>query len=116
MIGISVFTIGIFIVIQCIFVYLPLTYPVSSLPRPPVAHHRTNSSQVYAASLFAGNDFTRSTLATGAVHFSRPLFHNLGVDRGVTLLAGLTCGCIFGVFGLYFYGEKLRAKSRFAAK
>jgi DHA1 family multidrug resistance protein-like MFS transporter len=97
-IGIAVFTIGIFIVIQCIFVYLPLTYPQ------------------YAASLFAGNDFARSTLATGAIHFSRPLFGNLGVDRGVTLLAGLTCGCIGGLFALYFYGPKLRAKSRFAAK
>lgn len=115
MIGISVFTIGIFIVIQCIFVYLPLTYPVSHCPLHQVCLD-TDTRQIYAASLFAGNDFTRSTLATGAVHFSRPLFHNLGVDRGVTLLAGLTCGCIFGVFGLYFYGEKLRAKSRFAAK
>ncbi|KIW00753.1 uncharacterized protein PV09_07735 [Verruconis gallopava] len=97
-IGISVFTIGIFIVIQCIFVYLPLSYPQ------------------YAASLFAGNDFARSTLATGAIHFSSPLFHNLGVDRGVTLLGGLTAGCILGVFTLYFYGSKLRARSRFAAK
>lgn len=32
-IGISVFTIGIFIVIQCVFVYLPLTYPVSRAPK-----------------------------------------------------------------------------------
>jgi DHA1 family multidrug resistance protein-like MFS transporter len=97
-IGISVFTIGIFIVLQCIFVYLPLTYPQ------------------YAASLFAGNDFTRSTLATAAIHFSRPLYGNLGIGRGCSLLAGLTCGCVFGVYGLFFYGEKLRARSKFAAK
>ncbi|KAK3045701.1 hypothetical protein LTS18_013622, partial [Coniosporium uncinatum] len=63
-IGILIFTIGIFLIIQCIFLYLPLTYPQ------------------YAASLFAGNDFTRSTLAAGAIHFSRPLFNNLGVARG----------------------------------
>jgi len=97
-IGILIFTIGIFLIIQCIFLYLPLTYPQ------------------YAASLFAGNDFTRSTLAAGAIHFSRPLFNNLGVARGVSLLAGLTCGCIVGVFVLYFKGEKLRMRSRFAAK
>jgi len=28
----------------------------------------------------------------------------------------LTCGCIFGVYALYFFGAKLRARSRFAAK
>jgi MFS transporter, DHA1 family, multidrug resistance protein len=97
-IGITLFTIGVFIIIQCIFVYLPLTYPQ------------------YAASLFAGNDFTRSTLACGAIHFSRPLYGNLGVGRGCSLLGGLTGGCIIGVFVLFFYGDKLRARSKFAAK
>ncbi|KAH6024557.1 hypothetical protein HBI83_065860 [Parastagonospora nodorum] len=97
-IGIVITTIGIFLIIQCIFLYLPLVYPQ------------------YAASLFAGNDFTRSALAAGAIHFSYPLFHNLGVDRGVSLLGGLTVGCSLGLFALFFLGEKLRAKSRFAAK
>lgn len=97
-IGIGIFTVGIFLIIQCIFLYLPLSYPQ------------------YSASLFAGNDFVRSTLAAGAVHFSRPLFINLGVGPGISLLAGLTCGCIFGVYALYFFGAKLRARSRFAAK
>jgi DHA1 family multidrug resistance protein-like MFS transporter len=97
-IGVTIFTIGIFIVIQCVFLYLPLSYPQ------------------YAASLFAGNDFTRSTLATGAIHFSRPLYNNLGIGRGVSILGGLTVGCIFGVFALWKYGPQLRARSRFAAK
>jgi DHA1 family multidrug resistance protein-like MFS transporter len=97
-IGIGITTIGIFLIIQCIFLYLPLSYPQ------------------YAASLFAGNDFTRSALAAGSIHFSYPMFHNLGVDKGITLLAGLTIGCSVGVYVLYFYGAKLRAKSRFAAK
>jgi DHA1 family multidrug resistance protein-like MFS transporter len=97
-IGIVITTIGIFLIIQCIFLYLPLVYPQ------------------YAASLFAGNDFARSALAAGAIHFAYPLFHNLGVDRGVSLLGGLTIGCSVGVYVLFFFGEKLRAKSRFAAK
>jgi len=97
-IGIVITTIGIFLIIQCIFLYLPLSYPQ------------------YAASLFAGNDFIRSALAAGSIHFSSPMFHNLGVDKGITLLAGLTVGCIGGVFALYLFGAKLRAKSRFAAK
>ncbi|KAF2012679.1 MFS general substrate transporter [Aaosphaeria arxii CBS 175.79] len=97
-IGIVVTTIGIFLIIQCIFLYLPMVYPQ------------------YAASLFAGNDFCRSALAAGSIHFSYPLFHDLGVDKGVTLLAGLTVGCSVGVYVLFFFGAQLRARSRFAAK
>jgi len=97
-IGIVMTTIGIFLIIQCIFLYLPLVYPQ------------------YAASLFAGNDFMRSALAAGAIHFSSPLFRNLGVDKGVTLLAGLTIGCSVGVYVLWMFGDKLRARSRFAAQ
>ncbi|KAH8688045.1 major facilitator superfamily domain-containing protein [Phaeosphaeriaceae sp. PMI808] len=96
-IGIVITTIGIFLIIQCIFLYIPLVYPQ------------------YAASLFAGNDFARSALAAGSIHFAYPLFHNLGVDRGISLLGGLTVGCSVGVYVLFFFGEKLRAKSRFAA-
>ncbi|KIW97121.1 uncharacterized protein Z519_02513 [Cladophialophora bantiana CBS 173.52] len=96
--GVVVFTIGIFILFQCIFIYIPLTYPQ------------------YAASLFAGNDFARSSIAAGAIHFSRPLFHNLGVGSGVSLLAGLTVGGIIGIFVLWKFGANLRARSRFAAK
>jgi DHA1 family multidrug resistance protein-like MFS transporter len=97
-IGIVIATLGIFLIIQCIFLYLPLVYPQ------------------YAASLFAGNDFIRSSLAAGSIHFSYPMFHNLGVGRGVSLLAGLTVGCSAGVYILYYFGAALRARSRFAAK
>lgn len=94
-IGITIFISGIVAMLQCIFLYLPLSYPQ------------------YAASLFAGNDYARSTLAAATIHFSQPLYDNLGVPRGVTLLAGLTVGCIAGVFVLWHYGNKLRARSRF---
>ncbi|KAF2799148.1 MFS general substrate transporter [Melanomma pulvis-pyrius CBS 109.77] len=96
-IGIGIFTIGQFIILQCIFLYIALSYPK------------------YAASLFAGNDFTRSILAAGTIHFSQPLYHNLGPNRGVTLLGGLTCACIAGIFALWRWGGRLRARSRFAA-
>ena len=97
-IGVVLITIGIFILFQVIFIYIPFTYPQ------------------YAASLFAGNDFVRSSVATGAIHFSRPLFLNLGVGPGVSLLAGLTViGCV-GIWVLYYFGAALRARSRFAAK
>jgi len=97
-IGVVIFTVGIFILFQCVFIYIPLTYPQ------------------YAASLFAGNDFCRSSVACGAIHFARPLFLNLGVGKGVSLLAGLTVGGVMGIYVLFFYGATLRARSRFAAK
>jgi len=75
-VGIGIYTFGVFTIFQCVFIYVPLTYPK------------------YAASLFAGNDFCRSSLAAGAILFARPLFLNLGVGGGVSLLAGLTCVCV----------------------
>lgn len=67
-IGIVIYGGSVFIIFQCIFVYVPLSYPQ------------------YAASLFAGNDFFRSALACGSVLFARPLFLNLGVGKGVSIL------------------------------
>ncbi|KAL2067884.1 hypothetical protein VTL71DRAFT_15982 [Oculimacula yallundae] len=96
-IGVTIYTVGIFLIIQCVFVYIAMTYPE------------------YAASLFAGNDFCRSALAAGAILFSRPLFLNLGISEGVTLLAGLTVSGVIGIFVLWYYGANLRARSRFAA-
>lgn len=89
---------GIYLMLQGIFLYLPFTYPQ------------------YSASLFAANDFARSTLAAGAVLFARPLFEGLGVDGGVGLLAGLTVLCVGGIYILFFFGEGMRKRSKFAAK
>lgn len=68
----------------------------------------------YSASLFAANDFARSTLAAGAIMFSRPMFLDVGINWGVTLLAFLDLVCCFLLYALWAYGAKLRAKSRFA--
>ncbi|KAJ6156927.1 hypothetical protein N7497_005812 [Penicillium chrysogenum] len=95
-IGITIYGATVFIVMQCIFMYIPLTYPK------------------YAASLFAANDFFRSALACGSVLFAHPLFGNLGVARGVSLLGGLSVIGIIGIWLLYFYGGRLRALSKFA--
>ncbi|CAF9904389.1 hypothetical protein IMSHALPRED_000018 [Imshaugia aleurites] len=95
-IGIVVYGGSCFVILQCIFVYVPLSYPQ------------------YAASLFAGNDFFRSAMACGSILFARPLFINLGVDKGVSLLAGLSIMGIVGMFVLYYQGASLRARSKFA--
>ncbi|KAI1208052.1 major facilitator superfamily transporter [Annulohypoxylon truncatum] len=95
-IGITVYGASVFVVMQCIFVYVPLSYPR------------------YAASLFAGNDFFRSALAFASILFARPLFGNLGVARGTTLLGGLSTIGIVGIWVLYFFGGRLRSLSKFA--
>lgn len=96
LIGVAIFCTGHFIVMQSLFIYLPFSYPK------------------YAASLFAGNSIWRSAVACGSVLFSRPLFVNLGVPKGVTLLGGLSVMGIFGTIIIYTFGKQLRARSKYA--
>ncbi|TLS28817.1 hypothetical protein PpBr36_01029 [Pyricularia pennisetigena] len=95
-VGITLYGASGFVVMQCLFCYIPLSYPR------------------YAASLFAANDLCRSALAFASVLFARPLFANLGVARGVTLLAGLSVLGIVGMWALWKFGARLRAMSKFA--
>ncbi|OJJ73331.1 hypothetical protein ASPBRDRAFT_670615 [Aspergillus brasiliensis CBS 101740] len=95
-IGIAIYPGCVFILMQCVFLYIPACHPR------------------YAASVFAASDFTRSAFACGSVVFSRPLYENLGLGRGCSLLAGLTMGCVVGIHVLYRYGEALRRRSKFA--
>ena len=115
-IGITIFALTVYIISQCLFVYIPMSYPQ------------------YAASLFAGNDFCRSAFAFAAILFARPMFLSLGIGKGVSLLAGLSVlGIVssvsvcdgmrrltdhvkIGIWFLYLYGAKLRARSKFAQK
>ena len=76
--------------------YLPLSYP-----------H-------YAASIFAANDLFRASLAAGSIIYAHPLYVNLGVGLGTLLLTELSVGGVIGVWALWFFGAKLRARSKFA--
>lgn len=98
LVGIAISMCGVFIIIQCMFIYIPFTYPK------------------YAGSLFAANGFARSAFAAAAVLFAGPMFERLGVDGGVSLLGGLTVLCIFGIFGIYYGGAALRKGSKFAVR
>jgi len=96
-IGIVIFGGSSFVVAQCIFVYIPMSYPQ------------------YTASLFASNDFMRSAMAAGAIHFAEPLYLNLGVGKGCSILGGLMVACAIGIWLLWYFGATLRKRSRFAA-
>ncbi|KAK4060931.1 hypothetical protein Trihar35433_9856 [Trichoderma harzianum] len=96
LIGVTIFVLGQYMVIQGLFMYVPVSYPQ------------------YAASIFTGNDLIRSAVATGCILAARPMFINLGVHKGVTVLAGLSIMGIIGTLLMYKYGKTLRAKSKFA--
>jgi len=98
LIGVTILVASNFIIFQCIFVYIPLSYPQ------------------YTASLFAANDISRASFAAGCVLFSRPMFINFGIGGGVSLLAGLAVVGVFGMWFLWRYGANLRARSTFALK
>ncbi|KAF2437231.1 MFS general substrate transporter [Karstenula rhodostoma CBS 690.94] len=95
-VGCTLYAVTVYIIMQCIFTYIPMSYPQ------------------YAASLFAGNDFFRSLFAFGSVLFSRSMYVDLGVGKGLSLLGGLSVMGIIGMWALYFYGARLRARSKFA--
>ncbi|KAF2107055.1 MFS transporter [Lophiotrema nucula] len=94
-IGIAIWSATSFIVFQSLVCYIPLTYPK------------------YVASLFAANDLVRSSTAAGFVEFTRYMYLDLGVGKGVTVVAGLSALGLIGHFGLFWFGKGLRARSKF---
>ncbi|KAF7562648.1 hypothetical protein G7046_g1480 [Stylonectria norvegica] len=92
MIGVALSLWGIFVVTQAILVYIPSSY------------------QKYAGSLFAANGLVRALFAGSAVLFSPVMFRTLKVSGGVSLLAGLSVVCIFGMYGIFFFGASLRRR------
>ncbi|PPQ94235.1 hypothetical protein CVT25_006661 [Psilocybe cyanescens] len=97
-IGAALYLPGLFLLFQSILVYLPSSYPR------------------YAASILAGNDLFRSTVAGCFPLFGTPLYKRLTIGGGCTLLAGLSIALIPGLFILYKYGGRLRARSKYTAE
>lgn len=95
-IGASLYVPGIYLLFQSILVYLPVSYP-----------H-------YVASILAGNDFFRSSVAAGFPLFGRIYFTNVGLGAGNSILAGIAIGMIPILYALMRYGARLRAMSKYA--
>lgn len=94
-IGIGIWAATLFGVFQSIICYVALSYPN------------------YVASLFAANDLCRSSAAAAMVQTTRYLYINLGIDEGVSLIAGLSALGVLGIYLLYWFGANLRARSKF---
>ncbi|KAK7202479.1 major facilitator superfamily domain-containing protein [Myxozyma melibiosi] len=90
------FGFGIILVFSGVFTYLVEAY------RP------------YSASALAANGFLRSSFAAAFPLFSVQLYENLGYTWASALLAFLILGCAPFPFVFYYYGERLRKRSRFA--
>ncbi|KAF2724079.1 MFS general substrate transporter [Polychaeton citri CBS 116435] len=65
-----------------------------------------------AASALAANMFTRSLLAASFPLFSNALFHNLGLDWGMSLLGFISAVMIPIPLLFYKFGRTMRAKGR----
>lgn len=67
-----------------------------------------------AASAIAANTFCRSMVAASFPLFSRQMFENMGIQWASTLLGCLAAVLVPIPICFYFFGKKLRMKSKFA--
>ncbi|KAK7414420.1 hypothetical protein QQX98_006698 [Neonectria punicea] len=97
-IGVALSSSGMAVILQSIFVYISMAYPQ------------------YAASLFGVNGFLKATAAAGLTVAAPHMYHNMGVSGGTSLLGGLCVICVAGIFLLYHFGARMRAKSKFTTR
>ncbi|RDW89018.1 hypothetical protein BP6252_01050 [Coleophoma cylindrospora] len=93
-IGTAFFPIGAFLLFNSVLNYLGDAYPD------------------YTASVYAGNDFFRSSFGAGFPLFANAMYTKLGVGGASSLLGGLSILFIPIPFALYFYGETIRKHSK----
>ncbi|KUJ20399.1 putative caffeine resistance protein 5 [Mollisia scopiformis] len=93
-IGSGFFTVGAFLLFNSVLNYLGDAYPE------------------HAASVYAGNDFMRSSFGAGFPLFATAMYNNLGVDWASSLLGFLSIAFIPIPFVLYMYGERIRKASK----
>ncbi|KAK6463721.1 multidrug resistance [Scheffersomyces coipomensis] len=101
LVGAAIFAAGAFLIFQTLFNYLGMSF------------------WRYLASVFAGNDLFRSTIAGVFPLFGKSLFLNLKTDRfpvalGSTVLGAITVVMILIPILFYLNGPKLRARSKYA--
>ena len=95
-IGSSFFSVGAFLLFNSVLSYLGDAYPK------------------YVASVYAGNDLVRSSFGASFPLFANAMYTRLGVGWATSLLGFLSIVFIPIPFVLYFYGEKIRGRSKMA--
>ena len=95
-IGSSFFSVGAFLLFMSVLTYLGDAYPK------------------YVASVYAGNDLVRSAFGAGFPLFANAMYTRLGVGWASSLLGFLSIAFIPIPFALYYYGERIRRRSKMA--
>ncbi|KAF7320811.1 Caffeine resistance [Mycena chlorophos] len=95
-IGAGLYLPGIFTIFQSILMYCTMAY------------------KDHAASVLAGNDLFRSSIASVFPLFGRALFVNLGLGPGSAMLAGISFALMPVYWLLLKYGHNLRRRSKYA--
>ncbi|PBK69271.1 MFS general substrate transporter [Armillaria solidipes] len=95
-IGASLYLPGIYLCFQSILTYVTSSYPA------------------YAASVLAGNDLFRSSIASVFPLFGRAFFVNLGLGPASALLAGISILMMPAFLALWKWGHILRERSKYA--
>ena len=68
----------------------------------------------YVASVYAGNDLMRSSFGAAFPLFATAMYNKLGVGWASSLLGFLSILFIPIPFVLYYYGERIRRRSKMA--
>ncbi|SCV66947.1 BQ2448_5593 [Microbotryum intermedium] len=94
-IGAGLYLPGIFLIFQCILMYISSSYPPA-----------------LTASILAGNDLFRSSFASVFPLFGSKYFNVLGLGVGSTVLAGINIIMVPLLYLLIRFGPRLRARSK----
>lgn len=86
MLGLVIYSGGVFVILQCIIMYILDSYP-------------------RYAPLCLQQMFSREALAAGAVHFGLPLYKNLGPGKACTIFGSISNLGIVGMFMLFWKGR-----------
>lgn len=95
-IGSSFFSVGAFLLFQAVFTYLSHAYPR------------------YVGEVFASNDLVRSSFGAAFPLFANAMYSRLRVAWGSSLLGFLSVVFLPIPFVLYYYGERIRRRSKMA--
>ncbi|KAI5477573.1 MFS transporter, DHA1 family, multidrug resistance protein [Pseudohyphozyma bogoriensis] len=96
-IGAALYLPGIYLLFQSILIYIAMSY------------------YEYQASILAGNAFARSTLAAFFPLFGGHFYKVLGLGGGCSLLAGISLVMIPVMGLLWYFGARLRARSKWTS-
>jgi multidrug resistance protein len=80
----------------------------------PANNYIVDSYQHYAASGLAAKTFLRSMWGAACPLFTIQMYHRLGYEWASSLLAFISLACCAIPYGFYFFGARIRARSKYA--